>query len=374
MQPRSHRLQQVVAELVAEAVVDEFEAIEIDERDGQAGAIGRRSEQCLLQTVLQQRPVRKSGERVIIRLVLDARLIPAALRHILDGPFITDRRAVFGEQRAGVFRNPDDVAVLAIDLGLEARYRAARLDDPHEFIAPLRIDVQLSADVVQRFDQFLRRVETVDVGEGWIRVEVFAVGRGAENALDRVVEQAVIAPLCLAQRLFGVLALRDVLDEPFQGYGSARAAGYRSAALPNPADRTVRVLDAVLEVERPARVHGADDGFPYPEAVVIANDVFEAHAAIQQQIGRLAAGDGMAAGADELHCPVRVQAAAVNHAVYAGQQSVQHPCIVLGRFRGRDDGLRLEGSGWIHFESTARARTLTICAGFAAGVSSQNSA
>ncbi len=54
LQSSGDLLQQLVAELVAEAVVDEFEPVQIDERHREAGTVRHGCQQGLLQPVLQQ--------------------------------------------------------------------------------------------------------------------------------------------------------------------------------------------------------------------------------------------------------------------------------------------------------------------------------
>ena len=100
--------------------------------------------------------------------------------------------------------------------------------------------------------QLLRRLEAVDVRERGVGIEILPVGGRAEDAFDRVLEQAVIAALRLAQRLLGFVALGDVLDEAFDGDDAARLRRARRAALPHPAHVAVGVQDAVLEVEAAA--------------------------------------------------------------------------------------------------------------------------
>ena len=113
-QPRADDLQQLVAEGVAEGVVDDLEAVEIEEhhRHGMLGAagVGERHRQ----PVAEQTPVRQSRQRIVVRLILDLFLGAFALadvarhRHDLDDvvrPGIDDRA------RRGL--EPDARAVLA---------------------------------------------------------------------------------------------------------------------------------------------------------------------------------------------------------------------------------------------------------------------
>src|SRR5690606_19548175 len=197
-------------------------------------AVARGRQDRLLQAVVQQRPVREPRQRVVVRLLLDAGLIEAAFRDVLDRAFVMQDAAVVAEDGARVLRDPDDVAILAVDLRLEVADRAARLDDAHELLAPRRVDVELRADVLQRLDELLRRREAVDARERGIRVEILAVRRRAEYPFDRVLEEAVIAALGLAQRLLGLGPLRDVLDEALEVQQPAVVGVDADPALPDP--------------------------------------------------------------------------------------------------------------------------------------------
>jgi len=59
---RGHGLEQFIADVMPEAVIDELEAVQVDEGDGKAGAEAGRREDRLPQSILQQRAVRKPGQ------------------------------------------------------------------------------------------------------------------------------------------------------------------------------------------------------------------------------------------------------------------------------------------------------------------------
>ena len=127
------------------------------------------------------------------------------------------------------------------------------------------------------------------MGERRVRIEVVAFDGGAEDALDRVVEQAVIAALGFAEHGFGVFALRDVLDETFEGDGPSFDVDDAGAALPHPTDAAVGVDDAVFEVEGAEFGYGAADRLPHPEPVVREGEVVVGDALIEQNVGGLVA-------------------------------------------------------------------------------------
>ena len=70
LQPRSDLLQQRIAAVVAERVVDVLEAIEVEQKDAKHRLVAARAEQRLPQTVAEQRAVGQSGQRIVQRLVL----------------------------------------------------------------------------------------------------------------------------------------------------------------------------------------------------------------------------------------------------------------------------------------------------------------
>src|SRR5579872_2208378 len=200
--------------------------------------------------------------------MLDPDLVEAPLGDVLDRAFIADQAAILAVHGARILGDPDDIAVLSIDLRLESGHRATRLHDVHEFVAPVFLDVELAADVTHPRHQLLGRFEAVDVSERRIRIEELPIRGGAEDALDRIVEKPVVTPLRLAQRMLGMFALRDVLDQPFQSDGFAVLIRYAGAAFPDPARRPIGMHDAVLEIECAALFNGAPDRLAYPHAIL----------------------------------------------------------------------------------------------------------
>ena len=76
-QARGEAAEQLVAGLVAQAVVDDLELVEIDEEDGERRAGPLRAGQRVRQAVEEERPVGQPGERVVQRLV--AQVVDGAL-------------------------------------------------------------------------------------------------------------------------------------------------------------------------------------------------------------------------------------------------------------------------------------------------------
>ena len=81
-QPRGDRDQQLVADLVAEAVVDELEAVEVEEQDARQPAAAAQARERLLEAVEEQHAVGQPGERVVQRAVADRVLGRLALERV----------------------------------------------------------------------------------------------------------------------------------------------------------------------------------------------------------------------------------------------------------------------------------------------------
>ncbi len=81
-----HRLQQAVAQLVAERVVDGLEAVEVEEEHGELRAVAVRLRDGLLDAVAQQHAVGQPRERVVVRHVRDALLGELALGDVIATP------------------------------------------------------------------------------------------------------------------------------------------------------------------------------------------------------------------------------------------------------------------------------------------------
>src|SRR3954471_8176172 len=107
---------------MAEAVVDVLETIQIDEHDSKARAVTRRGENSLLQAIIQQRSIGQSGECVVVRLLLDPRLIQLAFGDVFDGTFVAHHLTRFVIYSTRVFGNPDDLPIAAMDSSFEVRH------------------------------------------------------------------------------------------------------------------------------------------------------------------------------------------------------------------------------------------------------------
>ena len=83
-EPRADLAQDRVSPRVAERVVDELELVEVHEQDGEPSRLPRRPRDRLLEPVLEECPVRQSGQRVVIREPLDLALGLEARADVAD--------------------------------------------------------------------------------------------------------------------------------------------------------------------------------------------------------------------------------------------------------------------------------------------------
>ena len=95
-------LQQAVAGLVAEAVVDVLEAVEVDEEERELLAAPLRERERTLQRVHEHRAVGQPGELVEVREPADALLGAARLRYVArDAPVAHERAVAIEDRLAG---------------------------------------------------------------------------------------------------------------------------------------------------------------------------------------------------------------------------------------------------------------------------------
>ncbi len=129
-------LEQLVAGMVAEGVIDLLEAVEVHHQDGDPPALPARRENRLLDSVAQQRPVGKTREGIMERLVLVQLGLPAqlllgllALRDVLDHRDHGLRLAFLVDLEDGDDAGPDQLAVLPVVALLEPVRVAGSFDE-----------------------------------------------------------------------------------------------------------------------------------------------------------------------------------------------------------------------------------------------------
>ena len=77
--------QQLVAAGVSEAVVDDLEAVQVEEQHGVIAAVrSARTRDCRRQFLLEVQPVRQTGQKVVRRVVFELALHAALLGDVAD--------------------------------------------------------------------------------------------------------------------------------------------------------------------------------------------------------------------------------------------------------------------------------------------------
>ena len=85
LNPAGDRLEQSVAGVVPEAVVDELEVVDVHEHDRRVPDVGPPAGQHVPEAIEEERPVGKAGQRVVQRVVADGLLgVPAGHRRTED--------------------------------------------------------------------------------------------------------------------------------------------------------------------------------------------------------------------------------------------------------------------------------------------------
>src|SRR5690606_7679645 len=221
-----------------------------------------------------------------------------------------------------ILGNPDDLAVLAIHLRLEAAHRAVRVDRGDELRATAGLDVDL-AQIAARANEIERRIEAEDARQRRVRIEKLPAQRRAEDAFERVLEQVVVAALRFSQRAVRALASGDVLHDAFDRDQATVGIENPAAALPYPTRFAVRMDDAILAVEPTARTQRGADLFAHAAPILRVRQRFIRQTAVEQQIVGVVPGQAATTFADELHGPSIVVATAIDHAVQIAEQRAQ---------------------------------------------------
>ena len=112
-------LQQQIAHLVPERVVDVLEAIEVDEQQSERLSGSARGDDALFQTIVEQHAVGQFGQRIARRQVADARLGRLAVGDLATGAALADALAGAVEQAHRVDQQPARFALTIDDHVLE---------------------------------------------------------------------------------------------------------------------------------------------------------------------------------------------------------------------------------------------------------------
>src|ERR1051326_5345926 len=212
--PRDLR-EELVADRVPEAVVDELEVIEVEIHHRERPAVALRLRDGGEDAVAEEEAVRKTGERVVIRLILELLLRCLALR---DVAIVDDDRAdarLVQEVLREAFE-PDPRAVLVEEAELALELAVRRLEEIGEELAR---DLALA-----RMDE----AENAGAEEIGLAVTEKALGRGAgvgegeavvqqHDAAPALLDDGAEALLASLELLLRAAALGDVADERGEG-------------------------------------------------------------------------------------------------------------------------------------------------------------
>ena len=114
LQPYGHGFQQLIAQAVAERVVDDLEAIEIEEHDGERPLQPPGVRQGHGQPIAKQTAVGKPGQRVVIGLIFDLLFGVLSLRDVArDGDELVQHSGGRIAHRAAGRLEPEKSAILA---------------------------------------------------------------------------------------------------------------------------------------------------------------------------------------------------------------------------------------------------------------------
>src|ERR1051326_2234247 len=220
-QPLRDLREELVADRVPEAVVDELEVIEVEIHHRERPAVALRLRDGGEDAVAEEEAVRKTGERVVIRLILELLLRCLALR---DVAIVDDDRAdarLVQEVLREAFE-PDPRAVLVEEAELALELAVRRLEEIGEELAR---DLALA-----RMDE----AENAGAEEIGLAVTEKALGRGAgvgegeavvqqHDAAPALLDDGAEALLASLELLLRAAALGDVADERGEGLLAAAA-------------------------------------------------------------------------------------------------------------------------------------------------------
>jgi len=212
---------QLVADPVAERVVDRLEVVEVEHDRRAARPVALDVGDVALELALERAPVEQSGERVVVGQVAQLRLVAAALGHVLHLAEEVQRLAVRAAHERARQRRPHRLAVGvqvallgAVGLGLAGDHRGHRVPVG---VAVVRVGERRDVAPLQRPARVPEqaRERAVDALE-------VPVGRGDGHADRRLLEGRAEARLRLLDRGLRGHALGDVAHGRV---GLHRAAG-----------------------------------------------------------------------------------------------------------------------------------------------------
>ncbi len=204
LQPGRDGGQQLVAGVVAEAVVDHLEAVEVDVAESEPGARVRVLEE-LLQPFEERGPVGQPGERVVGGLVAQPLLEPVAVGDVLQHRDLVLGGAVVVADQRDRQVGPHHLAVLPVVRLVELEVLALAADqflvDVPDAVGVLGVD-----EVADPAADHVLRAGPEQLLEGLVDGQDVAVGVADADADRGALEQRPKACLGRPERLLGLLA------------------------------------------------------------------------------------------------------------------------------------------------------------------------
>ena len=207
----AERDQELVADEVAEAVVDGLEAVQVQEHDGDAELVAARPRQRVLDAVHEEDAVRQAGQRIVERLpreLLLERLALGDVARVDDDPADGGMVEQVGADRLQVAPGAVAVEAAEVDGGLGGRVGGADGEGGGHAGRVLGVGEVVEAGAVQG----VRRVAE-DALDGRAVPEDDAVRPEDGHQVRAVLDERAEPILALAQGGLGLLAGADVAGD-----------------------------------------------------------------------------------------------------------------------------------------------------------------
>ena len=199
---------------MTERVVDDFEAVEIEEeqRDFLVSALGVSKR--IAQTILQKSAVRQLRKRIVVGQELDPLLGGFAFRNVFNSAFIIPDVVVHVAHRTLTHSHPFSATVLAVNFHLGAMYHFAPGRQLSYFDHPVGIDKQLGRHVLNFSHKFFWRTVAVQLRQCTVDADGTPFGIDLKDAKHGIFKDGPVLFLCLAHCGFRQLPLGNVAKVP----------------------------------------------------------------------------------------------------------------------------------------------------------------
>ncbi len=256
-----------------------------------------------------------------------------ALGDVDAGALVAENVAGLVTEDVGVEQDPEGVAVLVAEPGLEVVDPVVLGEQLQEAVPVRGVGVDLGGDVGDGGDHLGRGGVAVHTGEGGVDAAEPAVGGGLVDAVDGAFEDGAVLRLAVAKRLLGAFELGDIEHHAFERFEFSVGGEDALALLGDPDLLVGAGLYAVDEPVGSVCSQAALDLAPDLVALRWRKNIGEADTAGEE----IAAGDteqGLAPVADELDGPVPVVGAAVGDAGEVGDERAPAAFLLPQRLLG----------------------------------------